>query len=251
MTPRVFFAFPQLIDPSLHRDYNAWHMLDHLPQNRALNGVAHGERWVRTPEQRVGSTVEGPLADADYMAMYWFREPVEESVKEWLRLGNSTLEEGRRQDLSWLTRPLVGFFEPLRGYCAPDTIVTPDALPFHPHRGLHVRVVRLEEPHSLAASRWYEWEHRHRLQRELAEAGSTGAIGSWTFNSLRVDLAGSAGNPVPKRGLHLSITYLQDPATRVAPVLDEEPGDGVTVLFDSALETITPGQWDWFDQAPA
>ena len=53
--PLAFFSFPEVLDPARHRDYNAWHQLDHLPENRALRGVLHGERWVRTPACRAAS----------------------------------------------------------------------------------------------------------------------------------------------------------------------------------------------------
>jgi hypothetical protein len=243
---RVFVALPRMRDPSLHAAYNAWHQLDHLPQNQALDGVQHGQRWVRPPDLRSGDRTPpgSPLAAVDYFAMYWFREPVETSVREWLRLGNSTLEEGRRPDLQWTDRPLVGFFEPLRGYVAAHEPFTPDALPHYPSAEVGLRLVRLAEPHSPGSAAWYEWEHQHRLSR-LAK--SPDVVGSWTFTSLRVDLAGTAA-PLPKRGLHLSVTYRR--GARGVPLgdLDPEPlGDGDELLLDTGFRAISPGKWDWFD----
>ena len=45
----AFFSFSAISDPSMHRAYSQWRQLDHLPENRALDGVIFGERWVRTP----------------------------------------------------------------------------------------------------------------------------------------------------------------------------------------------------------
>ena len=114
---RVFFSFPEVIDPARHADYNAWHQLDHQPENLALLGVLHGDRWVRTPDCRAASDVEDEpvLGAADYVAMYWFADPVRASVAEWVELGETTREQGRRPELAWTRRRLTGFFRPLTG----------------------------------------------------------------------------------------------------------------------------------------
>ena len=47
-----FFSFTEITDETAHRGYNAWHQLDHLPQQLPLPGIAHGQRWVSTPACR-------------------------------------------------------------------------------------------------------------------------------------------------------------------------------------------------------
>ena len=49
---RGFFSFSAVTAPGEHRNYNAWHLFDHVPENLGLPGVAHGQRWVCPPEYR-------------------------------------------------------------------------------------------------------------------------------------------------------------------------------------------------------
>ncbi len=47
-----FFSFTEITDPGEHRSYNAWHQLDHMPEQYPLAGVVAGQRWVSTPACR-------------------------------------------------------------------------------------------------------------------------------------------------------------------------------------------------------
>lgn len=78
----AFFSFVGLADASLHDAYNRWHQLDHRPENLALPGVGWGDRWVRAPGPATPSKIDSAFEGTDFVAMYWFRSPVDESVAE-------------------------------------------------------------------------------------------------------------------------------------------------------------------------
>ncbi len=216
---RVFFSFPEVLDPARHRDYNAWHQLDHLPQNRALPGVRHGERWVRTPRCREASWRSADAAADDfdaaqYVAMYWFADPVEASVREWFRLGEQTEEIGRRPEVAWTRRRFTGFANPTGGAAADGVAVTAGAVPFLPHAGVVLEV-------GVEAT------------RDVAElAVEPGVLGAWAF-------AGTGRH----EGLSLTLSWCA--ADPVGVSLARSRTDGL--LLRTGLEVVTPGAWDWFD----
>ena len=218
---RAFFSFPEVTDPRRHRDYNAWHQLDHLPENLALPGVLHGERWVRTPACReVSVDADDALSAAHYVAMYWFREPADASVEEWVALGAATEQQGRRPELAWTERRLTGFFRPVHGAVTPAAGVSVGALPWRPERGILLEVHRVEQP----------------VAADATVLTHDGVIGSWTF----LDGSGS---------LRITLHYCQaDPIVIAAEVVDGADPAGLTTLLRTPLLTITPWEWDWFDR---
>ncbi|MQW74324.1 hypothetical protein GHK92_00400 [Nocardioides sp. dk4132] len=250
---RVFFSFPEVTDPARHRDYNAWHQLDHRPENLALPGVLHGERWVRTPECRAASAVDADpvLSAAQYVAMYWFAEPAAASIEEWSELGQTTLEQGRRPELDWTVRRLNGFFRPLGGRVAPGVEISPEALPHRPHRGVVLEVLRADEPSGAAAEAGFGALHREHLPAVLARPG---VLGTWSFTSRDVTLReGVPGQERVRREADRGrLTVLlhwceADPvevaATLPAPV--ERPG--LRTVLRTPLRSIVAGEWSWFD----
>jgi hypothetical protein len=257
-SPGAFFSFPRITDPARHADYNAWHQYDHRPENLALPGVVHGDRWVRSPDCVAAGAAPDPLlASTHYLAMYWFAEPLEASVAAWQRLGDTTLQQGRRPDLRYASRPLLGFFRPVRGYLAPTTRVSTAALPFRPHRGVHVTVTAVDAPGSAAAEEQFEWHDRERLPRVL---GLPGAAGGWTFRSERLSAESTGGGtdgalPV----MRIELTWLEGDPVEFAGLLaeaerewhrDSPPPrpDAERLLLAGPLRSITPGEWDWFTE---
>lgn len=241
--PLAFFSFPEVVDPARHGDYNAWHQLDHLPENRALRGVVHGARWVRTPACRAASAALGLSADptldaAHYVALYWFAETadgrVEPSVEEWQALGESTRREGRRPELDWTVRRLTGMFRPGTGIVDPAARVSVGALPFRPHRGVVLDVLRVLDPD--------EPEHR-----PLPTPGTSGA---WTFSSVRLSTVpvegGLAADPGPG-GLRVTLHYCDDDPLEVVRTLPAPDPSTGQVLLRTPLLPVVPWRWDWFD----
>lgn len=256
---RAFFSFVEITDPDGHRTYNEWHQLDHRPENLLLPGVAWGDRWARTADcAGVGGPVDGGLAAVDYVAMYWFRPPYDESIAAWTKLGEDSFQWGRGPLMSFVRRPLTAFFTPVKGYVAPRVPVSADALPFRPNRGLHVTLSRLPDAHGAAAHETFRWQDRVRIPDLLDVPGVAGA---WTFAlhglQRHPSLPFTEDGAEPDRGsLRIRLLYLDDDPVDVAgEIAQREQGwaaagrgtpapEAEQVLLSSPVRTITPWQ-DW------
>jgi hypothetical protein len=263
LAQRVFFSFAEVTDPGRHREYNEWHQLDHRPENLALDGVLHGERWVRTPECARRGVVGSPgLAGTHYVNMYWFREPADASFRQWQELAERSFQRGRRPDTGLTERPLMGLFATIAGYASPRVLVSPDALPFRPVRGVWLSLVRLLDPRSPRAHRYLGHRDRVAIPRLLR---CRGVAGAYAFSSLSTTIDPS-WRPVPGSvtfdasgsdagSLRAELLFLDaDPLDTLAERQDAErvgadPDDeeAVRVLFSTALYPIQPWSWDWFD----
>lgn len=273
MLPRkTFFSFVRVTDPARHGDYNAWHQLDHLPENLALPGIAHGDRWVHTPACAAAAPGARPADDAlagvHYVAAYWFREPAEASIAAWQELAERSFQWGRRPDRAWVERPLMGFFSVVSARVAPRLALSPEALPMRPARGVHLTVTRLREPHGDAAEAAFRWHDREGIPVRLALPGVAGAHvfsgdsttldrgwserpGTTTFDAgggergqVRVELLFLDGDPLEVAAA------LGGAAGGSAPPLPAPPGElaeAEELLFRGPLETISPWGWNWFD----
>ena len=255
---KAFFSFLELTDPTRHREFNEYHQLDHRPANLALPGVVWGDRWVRTPECAASSrAAEGHLGRIHYVAMYWFADPVDDSVREWNELGRRAFQWGRMPGTSW-TRRDVGFFLPAQGYVNPRVRVSADVLPVRPVRGMNVSVSRMLDPHGAATHDVYSWYDRVHIPDLLT---CTGVAGAWTFYSEWTTLLPDEERRTPG-GIRVTLLYLDgDPAEfrtdRAAREKEWEAAgrlldtSGVEErLLDTTLQAIAPWEWDWFD-APA
>ncbi len=243
---RAFLAFTEIED-GRHADFNEWHQLDHRPANLALPGVIWGERWVKTPACATwGTGSEAALTACHYVTIYWFRDPVEESFRDWLDLGSMSYQWGRRPELPFTRRPLGQVLVPVKGYANPGAMVGPDVLPLRPNRGVHITVSDFEGD-VLEVGRHFQWYDQDQVPRIL---GVPGVAGVWTL----VDPGGLGGN---RRGSNVptctrvSVAFLDHDPVTVAGRLAEltpEPTGIETVRFSSPLEAIIPWQWDWFDR---
>lgn len=176
----VFFSFVALPNatPEEHRVYNHWHLFDHRPENLALPGVTWGDRWARPQDYRTGPAAE-EYADVDYVAMYWFAEPFDESVEQWNDLAADSFEWGRGPLIPGVQRPLLGFFRPVKGYAAASSLVSARVLPYRPNRGLHLTLTRYDEARSDETHEHHRWEDRTLIPELLAVEG---VAGIWTFS---------------------------------------------------------------------
>jgi hypothetical protein len=263
LSGKAFFSFTEVPDRRRHHEYNAWHQLDHRPENLALPGVLHGERWVRSPDcAAVSPPVSDELGDVHYVNMYWFRDPADESFREWQALAERSFQWGRRPDTAIARRALMGSFSPVKGYVSRRVAVSADALPFRPNRGIAITVSRLTDPHGAAAHERFAW-YDSTFIPELVE--SPGVAGVWTFSSQSTTLepgrraAGGSttfdeqDGAVPGR-YRILLTYLDaDPLDHLASRASAARSDGpnpeseVSIL-DGVLRSITPWEWTWFDE---
>ncbi|ORA82698.1 hypothetical protein BST28_03220 [Mycolicibacter kumamotonensis] len=254
--PLVFFSFISLHNagPDDHRRYNEWHQLDHRPENLALPGVAAGERWRRPPDCKEISTATAEQESVDYVAMYWFREPVERSVREWEQLGADSVQWGRGPMIPGVRRTLLAFFRPVKGYSAPSSLVSPAAIPYRPNQGLHLTLTRYHDPLGTDTHEQYRLDDQVVIPELLRLPGVAGA---WTFTldrhqdnamGLRSQEASDTAGALRMRLLYLD----DDPLVTTARVRDRTaeirgsrtlPGLGEIVL-DTPLRAINP--WlDW------
>ncbi len=265
---RVFFSFAEVTDPQRHREYNEWHQLDHRPENLALDGVLHGERWVRTPQCAEHSTAGSvALSNTHYVNMYWFREPADASFRQWQELAERSFQWGRRPDVVFTNRPLMGLFATVAGYASPRVLVSPDALPFRPVRGLWLSLVRLVAPRSPQAHEYLRHRDRVVIPRLLRRPGVAGV---YAFSSLSTTLDPS-WRPVPGSAtfdpsgsdagsLRIELLFLdadpldtlahrraaEDAASADDATDNAADADAAQPLLSSALYPILPWSWDWF-----
>lgn len=247
-----------------HRLYNEWHQLDHRPENLLLDGVAWGERWVRSPDcSEATAAASEPWNDFHYLNSYWFKEPVERSIAQWAALADRSFHWGRRPELAVATRPFMSFFRPVLGLCAPRVLVSADALPLRPNRGVYLTVTRSAAVADRARAQLqerFDWYRRSGFPRMLEAPGVAGvwalagdsdlAPESWVgreasterteATALRLHLYFCDGDP-------LAVAQLVSDAGVEGTVL--APGGEVEELvFAGPLRAIAPWHWDWFDR---
>lgn len=247
--PLAFFSLVSLEDRAQHGDYNRWHQLDHRPENLALPGVAWGDRWELAEEH--ASLASGELAgQVDFLAMYWFRDPVEQSVAAWDALGEASFQWGRGPLIPGIHRPMLAFFHPVKGYAAPRALVSAEVLPYRPNRGLHVTITRFDDGHSEATHAAHEREDREVIPALLDVDGIAGA---WTFSYSHPQQHSSL--PLNETRAHapgshrVRLVYLEEDPVVVTPALLEAergvPGESEgTLVLSAPVKTIIPWQ-DW------
>jgi hypothetical protein len=238
-----FFSFTEITDPREHRAYNEWHQLDHMPEQIPLEGVAFGQRWVATPACAAArAACEPPFDAVHYMTLYLMTEPVDRTLQEFYDLGGQLRALGRfhRQRRSHLSGP----FALLSADAASRVLVSSDAVPYRPNRGVYVVVEQpVDRAHLDEHTRWLHTEHHPAL---LAVPG---VAGIWTFTTSTA----FRSHPWEPGDHRVTVIWLDDEPVAVAHALRDVDAagrarSGVTrVLFAGPLETITPWQWDWFD----
>lgn len=258
----AFLSLSQARSPELHHAINSWHQLDHRPENLALNGVAHGERFVHPPAAAARAHATDAFADFHYANLYWFDSPVTSSIEEWAALAEQTLREGRRPDVDLVNRAYMDFFRLAGTAVRPGLRLNPRALVHRPCTGLLMWVTAF--PGNLDRAE-LQHHHAHQLDHVLpALARVPGVATAWALESdsslapalwaAREAASGTdAGETVR---LVLAATEVEDPDVvldRVRGQADADPAQQVPapadLRFAGALHTITPWQWDWFTPA--
>lgn len=272
MFTKTWVSFTELTDPTKHQEYNECHQLDHLPENRTLPGVLHGERWARTPRCAAASEVpEASMAAVHYMTTYFFRDSSAATRLDFLSLGTRATHWGRHPYIGWTRRPLGGYFNPIQGYVDPAALVSAGALPVRPARGVFLWVTELvdDAPAVEEVARWYDRVHIPRV------VAMDGVAGAWTMVDERAcpGAMPAATSTMPSARRHaqappfnnVRLTYYfleKDPVAfadehRQALARWEAEGSWTDtsraerLLFAGPFEVIQPWQWDWFDELGA
>jgi hypothetical protein len=251
LASKAVMTFTQLRDESKHREHNAWHQLDHLPENRALASVAHGERWVHTPACRATRTYASTtFTELHYGSMYLFRTPVDASLSEFYELYERARQWGRLPYPRWASQPLAGVFDIVQGYRAPTSVVSLEALPHRPKTGVFVKISELADPYGTSGHDSFARHDQVWMPQVLARPG---VLGGWLLAGTAPDVRTTWGT---SGTIRISLLYLDAPIDQFGMTLLDDPlppavscGDDERLLFSGCLETIAPWEWDWFETA--
>ena len=133
-----FFSFTE-VPPSADRSYNEWHRLDHLPEQYALPGIAHGERWVASPDCVAARLVDDDLLGrAQYVTLYLIGEPVEATIDAFGALGGELRAVGRFHEER--TAHMAGGWRVAATGTSPRLPISPAVIPWRPAAGVFVLV---------------------------------------------------------------------------------------------------------------
>jgi hypothetical protein len=204
-----FFSFTEITDPGAHEAYNLWHLFDHQPEQFTIDGINFGERWVRSPRCRsMELPARPPLESFHYMTLYLLRD--ESVIPPFFDLAKDLHAKDRffRQRKAVLSGP----FEVEGRWAAPRVLVSPEAVPFRPSRGLYVVVGP-----ALGAAALVERD---------------GVAGVWQFGA---------------DGRHVTVAFVDGDLWAVAAdvgALTRSAGDPVE--WAGPLEPVDASGWDWF-----
>jgi hypothetical protein len=222
-----FFSFTEITDPAEHRSYNEWHMLDHMPEQFPISGIAFGQRWVSTPALRARRAVSDPALDpTHYLTCYLMTEPLDATLREFYEHGRALGEVGRfhRHRRALLSGP----FAVEGGDAASRVMVRAEAVPYRPHRSIYVVV----EDAARAAD---GAQHRNALLEV------PGVAGAWTFGP-------HDRGPAEARITVVWIDEAPDATAGAISSIESGRAADAGVSFAGAFDVITPWQWNWFDR---
>ena len=240
-----FFSFTEVLD-GRHREYNEWHLFDHLPENLRLEGLQWGQRWVATPElieRRLFS--RGDLAKSQYVTLYLITDPVSKALDEFQSLGRTLYSQGRffQARRSHLSGP----FMYVKAYASPRMPVDAEAMAYRPNRGLFLTAQDHAEGATDAAldeaRQWYEEVHIPDL------LGVRGVAGCWWFEAMP-----EGPNP---RGRTIRLYWLDEaPSVFLDDLKARTPAMSMidlskayrTLLVATYRSIPWDSSFDWFDE---
>jgi len=206
-----FFSFTEVTDPSAHEAYNAWHQLDHLPEQFTIEGISFGQRWVRSPHCTAAEAATSERFDPfHYMTLYLLRD--EEVIAPFMELAKRL----HAADRFFAARRAVlsGPFDIVGQWAAPRVAVSAGAVPFRPSHGVYVVVGPEVDGRAFV-------EH-------------PGVAGAWQFADAT-------------RARHLTVAFVDGDLFGAAPALAEVvEGAGGQAEWAGPLERVDAFRWDWF-----
>jgi hypothetical protein len=225
-----FFSFTEITDPSAHREYNAWHQLDHMPEQMPLAGIAHGQRWVATPGcKKLSHSRSESLSRSHYLTIYLMVPPLEGAVREFYDLARELHSKDR-------------FFEPRRAVisgplpvlstrAAERVLISGAAVPYRPNRGVYVIVGAPPGMDSDALLR------------------VPGVAGVWVYGSSETgpSSVGAPRSAGDRFAGEVTVCYLDDDPSAVARLIDGSFEWLDDAEYAGPFETINTWEWDWFE----
>src|SRR5689334_4586950 len=110
-------------------EYLQWHLMDHMPEQYRLPGIALGQRWIADGEYLDARLVsEGPLGNIGNVVNYLVREPVIETLDDFMELGAALSAAGRYP----IARPAlqISAMRLLHAVASARVLVAPGVIPF-------------------------------------------------------------------------------------------------------------------------
>jgi hypothetical protein len=233
-----FFSFTEILD-GRHREYNQWHLLDHMPEQFKLEGLQWGQRWVATPElidRRLFAGAE--LAPTQYVTLYLITDPVQQALDDFYALGRELYAKDRWFDAR--KSHLSGPFTLVNTYAAPRIRVDADVIPYRPNRGIFVTAQANTDDASEAAleeaRRWYDEVHIPDL------LGVRGVAGCWWFED-------TEGRTIRVYWLDDDpIAFLDDLKAKTPTMAMMDLRKAYSTLIVGAYRSIPwNAEFDWFD----
>lgn len=232
-----FFSFTPPAPPDDDGSYLRWHLLDHMPEQFQLPGIVLATRWIADGALLDGRLAgSGAMADVGGVVNYLVGDPVQQTHDDFMELGRRLAELGRYPEV----RPSLGLRMPalLRWYASPAALISPEVVPFRPHRGV---VVLVEEPSGDDVATWLQWLHRSHHQEVLSVPGVAGVwmygtTTTWTLHR------NCLGDPA-----YVTVVYLDEDVLSVssslAPLLERRwAGGAVRPLFAGPLRSMV--RWE-------
>jgi len=233
----AFFSFTPPPPPDDDGSYLRWHLLDHQVEQYQLPGIQYALRYIADgdyPDHRIAAS--GKLEQVGNLVNYLVGDPVQQTHDDFMQLGPRLAEMGRYPEV----RPYLALRMPalLHWYAAPQALISPEVVPFRPHRGV---VVIVEEPAGDDVAAWLQWLHTEHFPAVLATPGVAGAWMYGTTNTWNL-------HPATQGDLqYTTVIYLDDdPLTTtkvLAPMVEERWATGaVRPQFAGPLRTMI--QWE-------
>jgi hypothetical protein len=224
-----FFSFTEVTQPSVHRAYNEWHRLDHMPEQFSLDGVLFGQRWVCTPDCREARVAVSPLLEpCHYMTLYLMRDagvlPAFFDLAQRLRQADRFFADRRAH----LSAP----FEVRDRWVSPRVKVSAAAVPHRPARGIYVVVGPPVDGAAMVSHQ--------------------GVAGAWSF------AATEATATDPSLDRHITVAFIDGDLATTASQLgqwcQQHAGHSGTMEWAGPLDLldrvnpIDTDSYDWFDR---
>jgi hypothetical protein len=229
----AIFSMTPPAPPEDDGSYLRWHLLDHMPEQYQLPGIQYALRYIADGDyldRRIAAT--GHLEQVGNVVNYLVGDPVQQTHDDFMLLGPRLAELGRFPEV----RPSLQLRMPalLSWYAAPQVLISPDVVPFRPHRGV---LAIVEEPTGEDTAAWLQWLHTDHYPAVLSVPGVTGA---WTYGSTTTWNLHPAMQAEPQ---YISVIYLDDDPLAITkeltPLVEERWRSGaVKPLFAGPLRTM-------------